>query len=40
MLVLVIVPIYGVVTIIHNRKTKLFTKELQDIVAEASSHVN
>jgi ABC-type multidrug transport system fused ATPase/permease subunit len=33
MLVLIIVPIYGLVTIIHNRKTKQFTRDIQDIVA-------
>lgn len=40
MLVLIIVPIYGFVTMIHNRKTKQLTREIQDIVAETSSHVN
>lgn len=40
MLVLVIVPLYGLVTIVNNRKNKIFTKEIQDTVAEASSHAN
>lgn len=40
MLVLVIVPIYGFVTVVHNRKTKELTRHIQDIVAETSSHVN
>jgi ABC-type bacteriocin/lantibiotic exporter with double-glycine peptidase domain len=40
MLVLIIVPIYGLATMVHNRKTKQLIREITDIVAQASCKIN
>ncbi len=40
LLVLIIVPLYGAVTIIHNRNTKKLVRQYQDVVSDISSQVN
>lgn len=37
--VLLIIPVYGVITTIYNRNNKALVREYQDIMAQMSSHV-
>lgn len=38
--VLLIVPMYAIITLVYNRKNKALVREYQDIMAEMSSHVS
>lgn len=40
LLILMLLPLYALVTTIHNNRTKVLRREYQDVQAEASVHLN
>lgn len=40
LLIIMLLPLFAIVTTIHNRRTKVLRKEYQDVQAEASVHLN
>ena len=40
LMVLILVPLYMLITSIHNRKTKVLVRQYQDVQAESSAHLN